>query len=224
MAPRFDLAIFDLDGVLADSEVLSSEALIAELAEAGIVVTPEHVRRHFLGRSFPVVAEGLRQAAGEAFPPDFEIRYRARLFAAFETRLFPTAGVRDMLARLRVPARVATSSTPVRALRTLERCGLAPTFADRLDTASEVPHGKPAPDLFLLSASRAAVAPARCVVFEDSGPGIAAAAAAGMASVLYAGGSHLAGAAWEGPEPSVGILEDWATLGDMIPDLLEERR
>ena len=68
------LVIFDLDGVLADSELLSAAALIAELAEIGHEVTPAEVRRDFLGRSFPTVAAGLRARLGAAFPADFEDR------------------------------------------------------------------------------------------------------------------------------------------------------
>jgi HAD superfamily hydrolase (TIGR01509 family) len=223
MDARPDAVIFDLDGVLADSEVLSSETLIAVLAEVGIPVTSAQVRREFLGRSFPVVAEGLRRASNGALPDDFEARYRSRLFAAFETRLAPTVGLDAVLARLAVPARVATSSTPVRARRTLEILGLWDRFGDRLDTASEVARGKPAPDLFLLSATRAGVPPGRCVVIEDSAPGIAAAAAAGIPSILYLGGGHHRGAAWEGPVPTLGTLATWEGLGEMVPGLLEER-
>ena len=217
------LVIFDLDGVLADSEPLSAAALIAELAEIGHEVTPAEVRRDFLGRSFPTVAAGLRARLGAAFPADFEDRYRRRLFAAFDAGLGPTPGAAEMLARLRVPARIATSSTPRRARHALELCGFWDRFGAALDTASEVPNGKPAPDLFLLSAARAGVPPHRCLVIEDSAPGIAAARAAGMASVLYLGGGHHRGAVWDGPAPSLGTLEHWDALGDMIPGMLEAR-
>ena len=221
MTRRIDAVIFDLDGVLADSEVLSSETLIAELAAAGIEVTPERVRREFLGRSFPVVAAVLRRTT-TLLPHDFEARYRARLFAAFETRLGPTPGLADVLARLKVPARIATSSTPVRARRALEILGLWTRFGGHLDTASEVANGKPAPDLFLLSAKRSGLPPERCLVIEDSAPGIEAAAAAGIPSVLYLGGGHHRGTTWDGPQPSVGVLKDWRELGDMVPDILED--
>jgi HAD superfamily hydrolase (TIGR01509 family) len=221
MERRPDAVIFDLDGVLADSEVLSSETLISELAAAGIDVTPARVRREFLGRSFPAVADGLRRTT-KLLPDDFEVRYRSRLFAAFETRLRPTPGLADVLTRLAVPARVATSSTPARARRALEILGLWDRFGDRLDTASEVPNGKPAPDLFLLSAARAGLPPERCLVIEDSAPGIQAALAAGIPSILYLGGGHHHGAEWEGPLPSIGVLDDWGGLDRMVPGILED--
>ena len=221
--PRVEAVIFDLDGVLVDSEPLSAAALIAELADVGIAVTAERVRREFLGRSFPTVAAELRRAH-EAFPEDFEERYRRRLFESFAAGLAPTPGVQGVLDRLAVPARVATSSTPQRARRALEACGLWERFADRVDTASEVARGKPAPDLFLLSAARAGVPPARCLVIEDSAPGIAAAAAAGIPSLLYLGGGHHAGRDWDGPAPSVGTLKDWSRLDELVPGVLEDRR
>jgi HAD superfamily hydrolase (TIGR01509 family) len=158
---------------------------------------------------------------GCALPDDFETRYRSRLFAAFETRLRLTQGLEDMLQRLAVPARVATSSTPARARLSLEICGLWKRFAGLLDTASEVARGKPAPDLFLLSASRAGVPHSRCLVIEDSSPGILAARAAGIPSILYLGGGHNDGFEWEGPAPSVGVLAHWQQFADLVPGILE---
>ena len=210
------LVIFDLDGVLVDSEPLSGAALIAELAVIGVTLTLEEVRRDFLGRSFVAVAAGLRARMGAGFPDDFEGRYRTRLFAAFETELAPTPGVTAMLDALPVPYRVATSSTPVRARKALEVCGLWERVEGRVDTASEVSRGKPAPDLFLLSAARAGAAPGDCVVVEDSAPGIAAAEAAGIPSVLYLGGGHHVGQAWDGPEPTLGRIDRWAALPNLL--------
>ena len=207
-----ELVILDLDGVLVDSEPLSARALIAELALIGHAVTEAEVRRDFLGRSFPTVAARLRAEVGPAFPDDFEARYRRRLFAAFDRELRPTPGAARMLDGLGAPCRIATSSTPVRAARALGATGLARRFEGRVDTASEVARGKPAPDLFLLSARRGGAEPARCVVIEDSAPGIEAAAAAGIPSILYLGGAHHSGRPWDGPAPTVAAIRDWAEL------------
>lgn len=187
------LIIFDCDGVLIDSEVISARTLIIDLARHGVVVDRPFVAKHFLGRSFPMV----RAAIGERFrvhlPDHFEADYRARLFAAFEAELMAMAGAADMLARLAVPFCLATSSSPLRLARSLEIVGLDPVFKGRSFTASEVAHGKPAPDLFLHAAMQMGVDPGDCTVLEDSPTGLAAAFAAGMQVWRFTGGSHMAG-------------------------------
>ena len=82
------LVIFDCDGVLIDSEVISASVLIEEAAAVGIALTRDDVRDHFLGRSFPTVAATIRAAFGDVLPEDFEARYRASLLARFESKGF----------------------------------------------------------------------------------------------------------------------------------------
>ena len=206
MAERPDAVIFDLDGVLVDSEVLSSETLIAELAQDGIVVTPERVRREFLGRSFPAVAEGLRRSASGALPDDFEARYRARLLAAFETRLRLTAGIDAVLSRLAVPARVATSSTPIRARRTLEIAGPLGTVRrparHRLGGRPGQARARPLP------AVGVARRPAARPLPGDRGQraGILAAARGGHPVDPLPRRRAPPRRGWDGPAPSVGSL------------------
>ena len=209
-----DLLILDLDGVVVDSEPLSAAALMEELAAIGARVTLEEIARDFTGRSFVSVAAALRARIPD-FPDDFEARYRARLFAAFDAHLRPTPGVVRALDAVRAPMRIATSSTPVRAERALRACGLWERFAGLVDTASEVPRGKPAPDLFALSAARGGADPARCVVVEDSAPGLQAAAAAGIPSILYLGGAHHRSRPWDGPAPSMSTMRDWSEFGTL---------
>ena len=207
------LVIFDCDGVLVDSEVISARVLVEVAAEAGVAFDAPYVARHFLGRSFPTVARSIAADFRVTLPPDFEARYRSRLLARFEADLRPTPGIEDLLGRLAVPSCVATSSSPARAARSLALTGLD-RFLPRVFTASEVARGKPAPDLFLHAAAMMGAAPASCLVIEDSPPGLLAARAAGMAVVAYAGGSHMRGA---GPGTTLG-----ASLGaafDMAPPL-----
>lgn len=178
--------------MLIDSETISAAVLIEVAAEAGIVFDAAYVREHFLGRSFPTVARTIREGWGRDLPEGFEALYRARLLARFETELRPVPGALDLLGRLGVPACIATSSSPARAARSLAVAGID-RFGLPVFTASEVARGKPEPDLFLHAAARMGVAPARCLVVEDSLPGLRAARAAGMAAALFAGGSHMAG-------------------------------
>ncbi|MFN3279183.1 MAG: HAD family hydrolase [Paracoccus hibiscisoli] len=189
---RVDLIIFDCDGVIADSEVLSAEVLIDQLARLDITVTAADVRRDFLGRSFPTVAATIRDRFAVTLPADFEATYRARLLARFETGLRATPGFAAMLEAVTLPVCVATSSSPPRVARTLAILGLTDRFGAHVFTASQVARGKPAPDLFLFAARQMGVDPARALVIEDSQPGLEAARAAGMRVLHYTGGAHLA--------------------------------
>jgi HAD superfamily hydrolase (TIGR01509 family) len=213
------LVIFDCDGVLIDSEVISASVLIEEAAAVGIRLTREYVRDHFLGRSFPTVAATIRAEFGRTLPVDFEARYRASLLERFETGLRLTPGVTDVIARLRVPYCVATSSSPPRLARSLAISGLDRWFAHRF-TASEVARGKPAPDLFLHASARMGVAPADCLVIEDSRPGIEAARSAGMQAALYTGGSHMGGKGFD-TGADVVAFDDWAGFVDLWPDAID---
>ncbi|VDS10688.1 6-phosphogluconate phosphatase [Paracoccus haematequi] len=217
-----DLIIFDCDGVMADSEVLSASVLIDQLAVLGIVVTAADVRRDFLGRSFPTVAQSIRQRWGRPLPDSFEADYRARLLDRFSAELRPTPGFLAVLDGLGIPACVATSSSPQRVGHTLRVLGLADRFGDRVFTASQVRHGKPAPDLFLLAAARMGCPPASTLVIEDSAPGIAAALAAEMRVLHYAGGAHLRGAEPMALPRGVRSFDNWAEFPQLLANLQQE--
>ncbi|GKY86567.1 HAD family hydrolase [Sinisalibacter aestuarii] len=189
----FDLVIFDCDGVLIDSEVISARMLVAELAAHGVSVDLPYIARHFLGRSYPVVLDQIRRDFGVALPEGFEAEYRARLLAAFDAELKIMPGVRGVIGALGVPYALATSSSPARLAHTLRLVGLDTMFDGRITTATEVSRGKPDPDMFLLVAEKFGVDPSRCLVIEDSYPGVRAGLAAGMETWRFTGGSHLVG-------------------------------
>jgi HAD superfamily hydrolase (TIGR01509 family) len=210
-----DLVIFDCDGVLVDSEVISADVLIAELACIGIGIDRAYVRRHFLGRSFPKVASTIRDAFPVPLPDDFEARYRRVLLKRFEDELRPTPGLEPVLAGLAVAKCVATSSSPPRVSRSLAITGLDRYFGQNVFTASQVERGKPFPDLFLLAAREMGAPPRRVLVVEDSEPGVQAAIAAGMHVVLYCGGSHLAGSR---PDPGADVVtfDNWTDFPQVL--------
>ncbi len=194
MTQPVELVLFDFDGVVVDSEIISLRMLVAELAEKGVAVDIPYVARHFLGRSYPTVIAQVREEFGITLPEGFEADYRARLLAAFEAEgLKVMPHLREVLETLAVPYCLATSSSPGRVASSLALTGLTEAFAGRITTASEVKRGKPAPDLPLRAAEKAGVAPERCLLIEDSLAGIGAGLAAGMAVWQFTGGSHLAG-------------------------------
>lgn len=220
MTRNWDLIIFDCDGVLIDSELLSAEVLIELLAADGVEIDFDHVRRNFLGRSFPTVARHIREELGHPLAPDFESLYRARLLKRFEDELKPMPGIAEAVAMLTargVPLCVATSSSPPRVARSLAIAGLAQALP-HVFTASQVARGKPAPDLFLLAAETMRANPARCLVIEDSLPGLEAAAAAGMTAVRFLGGSHLATATLR-HDPALPLLHHWTDLPALLESL-----
>ena len=190
---RIDLVIFDCDGVLIDSEVISANMLIAELRGYGVTMDLEFVAQNFLGRSYPAVLAEIRQTFGVALPDHFEADYSARLLAAFERDLTVMPGVVEAIAWLDRPMCVATSSSPERVAQSLALTGLTGLFGTDVFTASRVSRGKPAPDLFLFTAAQMGVDPAQCLVIEDSLNGVRAGLAAGMEVWRFVGGSHLAG-------------------------------
>ena len=185
----FELVIFDCDGVLIDSELLSVEADLACLSEEGLDLSAEEILERYTGISMAGMLADLEARFGRSFP-DFADRHRRRLHALFEAGLKPIPGAAELLASLACKACVASSSTPERLRHALALVGLFDRFRPHIFSATEVARGKPAPDLFLYAAARMGVAPKRCVVIEDSIPGIVAAASAGMTAIGFTGGAH----------------------------------
>ncbi|GGY72630.1 MULTISPECIES: HAD family hydrolase [Streptomyces] len=181
---RYDLIIFDNDGVLVDSEPISNTILSGYLTELGHATSYEDSLRDYMGAAIHRVHDLIQERTGQALPADFDETLHARIFAAFERELQPVAGVTDVLGKLvadGVPYCVASSGTHERIRVGHLRTGLDEWFEDEWVFSSEdVGRGKPAPDLFLHAAERMGVAPERCVVVEDSPLGVEAARAAGM--------------------------------------------
>ncbi|WP_374986450.1 HAD family hydrolase [Streptomyces fradiae] len=182
---RYDLVIFDNDGVLVDSEPLSNTILAGYLTELGHPTTYEESLRDYMGGAVHRIHDTIRERTGKPLPDDFDETFHARVFAAFERELNAVDGVTDVLGELAahgVPYCVASSGSHERIRVGHRKTGLDRWFApDIVFSAQDVGRGKPAPDLFLHAAERMGAAPERCVVVEDSPLGIQAARAAGMA-------------------------------------------
>ena len=186
---RPDLIIFDCDGVLVDSEVLSCRCLSGALAAYGIDLGVDQALDLFLGRSLSAVFEHYA-ALGRSIPEQFASELKTAIRAAFRSSLGPIEGVSSVLKDLRIPHCVASSSDIDRVSFSLALTGLAPYFEARLYTSQMVKRGKPAPDLFLYAAEKMQVDPRRALVIEDSVSGVRAGKAAGMTVWGFVGGSH----------------------------------
>jgi HAD superfamily hydrolase (TIGR01509 family) len=184
-----DLIIFDCDGVLVDSEVLSCRCLSEVLAGYGISLGLDQALDLFLGRSMTAVLDHYK-TIGRLDPEQFSAELRAGVRAAFLSALCPIEGVSSVLEGLHTPHCVASSSDVDRVSFSLSLTGLASHFDGRLYTSQMVERGKPAPDLFLHAAERMQADPGRTLVIEDSISGVRAGKAAGMTVWGFVGGSH----------------------------------
>ncbi len=184
-----DLIIFDCDGVLVDSEVLSCRCLSVVLAGHGISLGLDQALDLFLGRSMTAILDHYK-TLGRLNPEQFSAELRQEVRAAFLAALCPIEGVSSVLEGLRIPHCVASSSDVDRVSFSLSLTGLAPHFDTRLYTSQMVERGKPAPDLFLYAAERMRADPRRTLVIEDSVSGVTAGKAAGMTVWGFVGGSH----------------------------------
>ncbi len=185
-----DLIIFDCDGVLVDSEIVSFEAEAEVFGEVGIALTAEDLLGRFLGTSSASMFAIIEQENSIMLPPDFAERAARRILEAFDRRLRPIPGIADLLADLPTRKCVASSSEPPRIRHSLSLAGILHHFEPHIFSATQVKRGKPAPDLFLLAAESMGVPPERCLVIEDSVAGVMAARAAGMTVLGFTGGSH----------------------------------
>ncbi|MCQ4081187.1 HAD family hydrolase [Streptomyces sp. RB6PN25] len=181
---RYDLVIFDNDGVLVDSEPISNRILADYLTELGHPTSYEDSIRDYMGAAVHRVHDLVMERSGKQLPADFDETFHARVFAAFRLELTPVPGVADVLGKLAadgVPFCVASSGSHERIRVALRKTGLYAHFDEsRIFSSQDVGRGKPAPDLFLHAAEVMGVPPARCAVVEDSPLGVQAAAAAGM--------------------------------------------
>jgi HAD superfamily hydrolase (TIGR01509 family) len=189
----FDLVIFDCDGVLVDSEMLSARVLKEMLANEGLAITEDIFRSDFLGRSFAAARARIEERFSRALPDAFGELYRKQLLSEMRGKLLAMPGIQKVLASLRVPFCVATGSSPERLAVSLIETGLASYFERRSFTSSLVLNGKPAPDLMLYAAKTMNVAPEKCLVIEDSEMGVRAGHAANMTVWHFTGGSHIKG-------------------------------
>src|SRR5438876_9465884 len=174
--------IFDLDGVLADSEPWWNQVDAKLLAEYGVTYRGES-HQNVLGVSYTLAIEFYNKAFGLSVPTEEMMRRRGEIateFFADRVGLFP--GVKEVLEELRqmkLHLAVATSSLGASARPFLDRHQLT-GFFEVIVTGEEVEHGKPAPDIYLCAVDKLGIPADACLVVEDALPGVAAARAANM--------------------------------------------
>lgn len=224
MMPKhpIDLVIFDCDGVLIDSEVLSTRVTLQTLAALGYQISEQEALRRFVGRSYRSTRADVEADWGQSLPTSFEIDLEQMTLTAMAADLQPIPRIATALSKLGQRRCVASSSSIAWIRQGLTSTGLIQYLEPHLFSASMVENGKPAPDIFLHAARQMGVSPDHSVVVEDSVPGVQAGVAAGMTVIAFTGGSHVVDPAHGEKLQAVGaslVIEDMAVLPDILQDM-----
>ena len=186
------LIIFDCDGVLIDSEIISARVDCEILGEYGYEITPEELAHRFAGFTTEKIFQLIGEEIGRPIPEQVVRRAEAETDRRLGEEVDPIPGVHEMLDRLDWPRCICSNSRPERLRISLAKAGLWDRFRPYVFSARDVAagRGKPAPDIFLHAAKLFETPPAEAIVIEDSVAGATGAAAAGMRVVGFTGASH----------------------------------
>jgi HAD superfamily hydrolase (TIGR01509 family) len=205
------LVIFDCDGVLVDSEVISNDVLARSLTEQGLPTTLAQSRRDYQGLLLAEIDSRAQAKLGRPLAQDWLQRYERDRAAVFRRELRAVPGVAEAVRRIKaagVAVCVASQGKLEKTRLSLKLTRLDPLFGDEvLFSAYSVARGKPHPDLFLHAAQTMATEPARCAVVEDTPSGVTAAASAGMRVLGYAADSDASALRQAGAEVFMAMEE-----------------
>lgn len=185
-----DLVIFDCDGVLVDSEIITSRTIADCVNAHGLAWETEAVARRFRGGKMHDVVAAAEAELGASLGDDFIARFRERLYERLATEVEAIPGIEqaiDGIEALGLPYCVASNGPREKMHATLGSTGLLPRFEGRVFTAYDLGVFKPNPDLFLHAAAAFDAPPARTVVVEDTENGLEAVYAARMHAIAYTG-------------------------------------
>lgn len=180
-AKPYDLVIFDCDGVLVESEPLACRIFIEMYAEYGYMLDYEETLREHYGVNLLKRMDLAAQKIGWApSPAEFLPEFNRRLSDLTQRELLIVPGIHGLIDSLSVPICVASNGSREEITLRLKIANLTERFGDAIFSGTEVPHPKPAPDVYLAAAQAFNTPPSRCVVVEDSVLGVTAAVRAGM--------------------------------------------
>lgn len=185
MKKKFELVIFDCDGVLVDSEMITNRIFAQMLNELGIPISVEEMFERFVGRSMPQCLEIITGLLGHPVPDGFVDDYYSRSRTALKLELKAVPDIETALASINLPFCVASSGTHEKMQTTLGVTGLLEQFRGKIYSVTEVARSKPFPDVYLYAARRQGIDPAACAVIEDTPTGVLAGVAAGMTVFGY---------------------------------------
>ena len=191
VANGWQLAIFDCDGVLVDSEAITHQVLVDALGDLGLKIGLEEAFDLFMGNTLQQTIGIVENRLGGPLPEGFFPQWRERLYATFrELPVQSVSGVEQVLRQVTCPACVVSNGPLAKMRTTLGVTGLLDQFEGKLFSAESGWPGKPAPDLFIAAAAEFDVLPEQTFVVEDSPTGVRGGIAAGMFVFGYAGADH----------------------------------
>jgi HAD superfamily hydrolase (TIGR01509 family) len=176
----FDLVIFDCDGVLVESEALACQIYVQMFAEYGYSLNYDETLRKFYGVTLSNRLKVSAQELGWTPPEEFIPIFNQRLLELSERELHTIPHIHELIESLTVPMCVASNGSREEIVFRLKVAKLTERFGDAIFSGMEVPHPKPAPDVYLAAAQSFNIHPSRCVVIEDSILGVTAGVRAGM--------------------------------------------
>ncbi|WP_438859271.1 HAD family hydrolase [Achromobacter spanius] len=185
----FDAVLFDCDGVLVDSEPITSHVLAQMLNELGWDITHEETMRIFTGKAVKDELPMIEARTGAKLGPDWFGEFRRRRNAALDRDLLEIPGAPDAVRALHraLDGRIAVASGADRHKVELQlaKVGIAECFDGRVFSGHEMPRSKPFPDVYLAAAQALGVDPKRCAIVEDTVTGATAGVAAGATVFGY---------------------------------------
>ena len=185
----FDAILFDCDGVLVDSELITNRVLHAMLNEAGWALSETDCMRIFIGKTVrsetALIEAQTGQPLTDAWMAEFYERRNQRLRAELVAIEGAVAAVADVHQQLGGRIAVASGADKPKVLMQLEKTGLLPYFGEHVFSGHDLPRTKPWPDVYLAAAAAVGVPPEKCLVIEDSVPGLTAGVRAGATVWAY---------------------------------------
>jgi phosphoglycolate phosphatase len=185
-----DHIIFDCDGVLVDSEPLSTAIDRELLTESGIHYSFEEMTALTVGFSMAHFIHRIESLHNVKLRPDFAAEKDRRLLARYESELQPIDGIFQVMDAISLPRSIASNSPRARVEQALRVTGLSHYFNGAIHAVEDVANPKPAPDLYIRAAEAANSRPSRCVAIEDSAAGVTSAMAAGCFVIGFTGSHH----------------------------------
>jgi HAD superfamily hydrolase (TIGR01509 family) len=184
---KFELIIFDCDGVLVDSERIANEVFAKILnEECGFSLSLDDMFKIFVGRSSSQCMEIIQGMLGSKPPAYLELRYKTEINQVLSESVEAVSGIESVLKELNIQFCVASSGSHEKMNTTLGKTNLISFFEGKFHSTSEVGRGKPFPDVYLYAAEKMKVSnPSKCLVIEDSPLGVEGGVAAGMVVFGY---------------------------------------